>query len=259
MSVVELDAELAAGVVFHAAEADGQLRGVMGIQDLGDVQLIRHSYVAPAAQGRGIGGALLEHLMHERTGPVLVGTWAAAQWAIAFYRRHGFAQVSDQDKTRLLQRYWTVPERQIETSVVLRRELGRRRPSSATGHVMVRPAAAEDSAAIFRLAQALATSFVPDPTSFARSLETLLSDPLADLLVAHHADEAPIGYLLGSTPVSAMRSLPPTTAEHCAGTPRSPSDWHHAARADRLRRPSASETGTAAMGRDRRSERCRAR
>jgi GNAT superfamily N-acetyltransferase len=128
MSAAELDAELAAGVVFHGEEADGQLRGVMGIQDVGDVQLIRHAYVAPAAQGRGIGGALLEHLIGDGTGPVLVGTWAAAQWAIAFYLRHGFAPVSDEDKTRLLRRYWTVPARQIETSVVLRR--GRSSPTT---------------------------------------------------------------------------------------------------------------------------------
>ena len=124
MSAAELDAELAAGVVFHGEQTDGQLRGVMGIQDVGDVQLIRHAYVAPAAQGRGIGGTLLEHLMGDRTGTVLVGTWAAAQWAVAFYCRHGFVQVSDEEKTRLLRRYWTVPERQIETSVVLRRGLG---------------------------------------------------------------------------------------------------------------------------------------
>jgi GNAT superfamily N-acetyltransferase len=124
MSVVELDAELAAGVMFYGEQADGELRGVMGIQDVGDVQLIRHAYVAPAAQGHGIGGALLEHLMRDRTGPVLVGTWAAAQWAIAFYLRHGFMQVSDDEKTRLLRRYWTIPERQVETSVVLRRALG---------------------------------------------------------------------------------------------------------------------------------------
>jgi GNAT superfamily N-acetyltransferase len=121
MSAAEFDAELAAGVVFYGEQAEGQLRGVMGIQDVADVQLIRHAYVAPAAQGQGIGGALLEHLMRDRTATVLVGTWAAAQWAIAFYIRHGFAQVSDEDKTRLLQRYWTIPERQVETSVVLRR------------------------------------------------------------------------------------------------------------------------------------------
>jgi GNAT superfamily N-acetyltransferase len=129
MSVGELDAELAAGVVFYGESADGQLRGVMGIQDVADVQLIRHAYVAPAAQGRGIGGALLEHLMRERTGPVLVGTWAAAQWAIAFYLRHGFVQVSDDEKTRLLRRYWTVSERQIETSVVLCLNLGLASPT----------------------------------------------------------------------------------------------------------------------------------
>ena len=121
MSVAEFDTECAAGVVFSGEQADGQLRGVMGIQDVADVQLIRHAYVAPAAQGRGIGGALLEHLMRDRTGPVLVGTWAAAEWAIGFYRRHGFVQVSDNEKTRLLRRYWTIPERQIETSVVLKR------------------------------------------------------------------------------------------------------------------------------------------
>jgi GNAT superfamily N-acetyltransferase len=124
MSAAEFDAELAAGVVFYGEQAEGQLRGVMGIQDVADVQLIRHAYVAPAAQGQGIGGALLEHLMRDRTATVLVGTWAAAQWAIAFYLGHGFAQISDQEKTRLLRRYWTVPERQIETSVVLRRDVG---------------------------------------------------------------------------------------------------------------------------------------
>jgi GNAT superfamily N-acetyltransferase len=122
MSAAELDAELAAGVVFSGEQADQQLRGVMGIQDVADVQLIRHAYVAPAAQGRGIGGALLQYLMRDRTGPVLVGTWAAAQWAIAFYLRHGFEQTSNDEKTRLLQQYWTIPERQIETSVVLRRD-----------------------------------------------------------------------------------------------------------------------------------------
>jgi GNAT superfamily N-acetyltransferase len=124
MSAAEFDAELAAGVVFHAEETDGQLRGVMGTQAVDDVQLIRHAYVAPAAQGLGIGGALLEYLVRDSVRPVLVGTWAAAQWAVAFYLGHGFAQVSDRERTRLLRRYWTVPERQIETSVVLRRDVG---------------------------------------------------------------------------------------------------------------------------------------
>ncbi len=104
MSAAELDAELAAGIVFHGVQDDGQLRGVMGIRDVGDVQLIRYAYVSPAAQRRGFGGALLDHLMRLTTGPALVGTWAAAQCAVAFYLRQGFERVSDQDKTRLLRR-----------------------------------------------------------------------------------------------------------------------------------------------------------
>jgi GNAT superfamily N-acetyltransferase len=119
MPADELDAEITAGVVFWGYEDGGELIGVMGIQPAADVDLIRHAYVQPAAQGRGIGGALLEHLMNAATRRVLVGTWAAAEWAIGFYRRHGFVQVGPEEKTRLLQTYWTIPERQIETSVVL--------------------------------------------------------------------------------------------------------------------------------------------
>ena len=91
----------------------------MGIQPVGDVELIRHAYVAPGHQGRGVGGALLEHLTAGRTRPLLVGTWAAAEWAIRFYRRHGFSLVSPERKSELLRTYWDIPERQIETSVVL--------------------------------------------------------------------------------------------------------------------------------------------
>jgi GNAT superfamily N-acetyltransferase len=90
----------------------------MGIQPVRDVVLIRHAYVAPASQGRGVGGALLEHLAASR--PVLVGTWAAAGWAIRFYERHGFRLV--EQPAELLRAYWDIPERQIETSVVLRRD-----------------------------------------------------------------------------------------------------------------------------------------
>jgi GNAT superfamily N-acetyltransferase len=113
----ELDAEIAAGVAFWGYEADGELLGVMGIQPVRDVDLIRHAYVRPESQGRGVGGALLEHLMRSATRRVLVGTWAAAEWAIRFYRRHGF-EPAPQD---LLRTYWRIPERQIETSVVLAR------------------------------------------------------------------------------------------------------------------------------------------
>jgi len=115
----ELDAEIAAGVVFSGYEAEGELVGVMGVQAVRDVDLIRHAYVAPAQQGRGIGGALLEHLLAASTRRTLVGTWAAAEWAIRFYERHGFEPVGATRTAELLKAYWTIPERQIETSVVL--------------------------------------------------------------------------------------------------------------------------------------------
>jgi N-acetylglutamate synthase-like GNAT family acetyltransferase len=119
MPASELEHEIASGVVFWGYESDGQLLGVMGIQQVQDVELIRHAYVKPSRQRGGIGGALMEHLMRTATRPVLVGTWAAAEWAIAFYRRHGFEQVTPDEKNRLLRRYWDIPERQVETSVVL--------------------------------------------------------------------------------------------------------------------------------------------
>jgi GNAT superfamily N-acetyltransferase len=119
MTPAELDGEIAAGVRFWGWEADGALAGVMGIQRVRDVDLIRHAYVAPGSQGRGIGSALLEHHGRSTERPMLVGTWAAAEWAIRFYRRHGFELVSPERKRMLLQTYWTIPDRQIETSVVL--------------------------------------------------------------------------------------------------------------------------------------------
>ena len=115
----ELDREIEAGVVFWGYEADGALLGVMGVQSMPDVDLIRHAYVRPGSQRRGVGGALLEHLARSTTRRMLVGTWAAADWAIRFYRRHGFELVSPKSKTVLLETYWTIPVRQIETSVVL--------------------------------------------------------------------------------------------------------------------------------------------
>ena len=115
----ELDAEIAAGVVFWVCEVDGAVVGVMGVQPVRDVDLIRHAYVAPAVQGRGIGGALLEHLMRGATRRMLVGTWAAAGWAIRFYERHGFEPVGPERTAMLLKAYWNIPARQIETSVVL--------------------------------------------------------------------------------------------------------------------------------------------
>ncbi|HKP21235.1 MAG TPA: GNAT family N-acetyltransferase [Thermoleophilaceae bacterium] len=119
MPADEFDAEVAAGVEFWGYDDDGELLGVMGIQPVGDVNLIRHAYVVPEAQGRGIGGALLRHLLGVATRPMLVGTWAAAEWAIRFYEGHGFEYVGRDRTAELLREYWDIPERQIETSVVL--------------------------------------------------------------------------------------------------------------------------------------------
>ena len=115
----ELADEIAAGVEFWGAEQEGQLVGVMGIQHVEDVTLIRHAYVRTAYRRQGIGSRLLRHLLGQTDRPVLVGTWADATWAIRFYERHGFRLVTPQEKDRLLRRYWTVPERQMEASVVL--------------------------------------------------------------------------------------------------------------------------------------------
>jgi GNAT superfamily N-acetyltransferase len=121
MPADELDQEIAAGVAFWGVEDDGALTAIMGVQPVGDVELIRHAYTAPAHQGRGIGGALLRHLAARSTRPMLVGTWAAAEWAIRFYRTQGFVPVAPERTAELLREYWTIPERQIETSVVLER------------------------------------------------------------------------------------------------------------------------------------------
>jgi len=119
MPADELDREIEAGVVFWGYEDGGELLGVMGIQDVGEVDLIRHAYVAPGSQRRGVGSALLERLAGSAERPMLVGTWAAAEWAIDFYCRHGFELVPRERTAELLRRYWSIPDRQIETSVVL--------------------------------------------------------------------------------------------------------------------------------------------
>jgi GNAT superfamily N-acetyltransferase len=119
MSQEKLRHEIDDGVVFWGYEDDGELAGVMGIQPVQDVTLIRHAYVRTSSQKQGIGARLLSHLREMADGPVLIGTWADAVWAIRFYERYGFEIVGSEEKNRLLKRYWTVPERQIETSVVL--------------------------------------------------------------------------------------------------------------------------------------------
>jgi len=119
MSREKLQNEIDEGVVFWGYEETGVLVGVMGLQQVQDVTLIRHAYVRTGSQKRGIGAHLLSHLRELANGPVLIGTWADAVWAIRFYERYGFQIVPPQEKYRLLKKYWTVPERQIETSVVL--------------------------------------------------------------------------------------------------------------------------------------------
>ena len=119
MPASELEDEIAAGVEFWGWDENGELAGVMGIQTVCDVTLIRHAYVRTAWQGRGIGGVLLDFLTAKVEGPLLVGTWAAATWAIRLYERHGFRLLDPEEKDRLLGTYWTIPERQRDTSVVL--------------------------------------------------------------------------------------------------------------------------------------------
>lgn len=123
MPARELEEEIAAGVAFWGYEADGELLGVMGVQPVRDVELIRHAYVLPSRQRLGIGASLLEHLTRIGRRRMLVGTWAAAEWAIRFYERHGFELVPADQTAALLRAYWRIPERQIETSVVLARPL----------------------------------------------------------------------------------------------------------------------------------------
>ncbi|MCC6778493.1 MAG: GNAT family N-acetyltransferase [Hyphomicrobiales bacterium] len=121
MPRAHLEAEIANGVVFSGDEQSGRLVGVMGRQRVRDVTLIRHAYVLPSHQRHGIGGALLTEIVAQTTGPLLVGTWAAADWAIRFYQRHGFRLLSSGEKARLLETYWSVPARQQDVSVVLAR------------------------------------------------------------------------------------------------------------------------------------------
>ena len=121
MPLDELVHEIAAGVAFWGCEMEGALVGVMGIQRVQDVDLIRHAYVLPERQGHGIGRELLTHLQKLSTRTMLVGTWADATWAVRFYERHGFTLVSPERKAALLERYWTVSPRQVDTSVVLER------------------------------------------------------------------------------------------------------------------------------------------
>jgi GNAT superfamily N-acetyltransferase len=119
MPLEELEQEIAYGVVFWGYESGGELAGVMGIQDRGEVDLIRHAYVRTRNRNHGIGGELLRHLEATSAKPILIGTWMDASWAIRFYRGHGYRALDRAETGRLLKKYWNIPERQIATSVVL--------------------------------------------------------------------------------------------------------------------------------------------
>jgi len=115
----ELLSEMRAGVKFFCIRRDGRVVGVMGLQHVADVALIRHAYTVSSQQHGGVGTLLLQHLKRQADRPLLVGTWKAATWAVRFYERRGFRLVSDEEKERLLRRYWNIPERQVAESVVL--------------------------------------------------------------------------------------------------------------------------------------------
>ena len=119
MAEEELKKQIDEGVEFWSYNERGRILGVMGIQFKGEVTLIRHAYVRTTERNKGIGSKLLEHLANIATTPVLIGTWADAKWAIAFYQNHGFRLLPEEEKNSLLRRYWSIPARQIETSVVL--------------------------------------------------------------------------------------------------------------------------------------------
>jgi N-acetylglutamate synthase-like GNAT family acetyltransferase len=119
MPADELEEQIADSVMFWVAEEDGHLLGMMGLQDKGEVALVRHAYVTPTVQRKGVGTRLLRHVQGLTRKPVLIGTWADASWAIDFYRRNGFTLLANPPKDSLLQRYWSIPARQVETSVVL--------------------------------------------------------------------------------------------------------------------------------------------
>ena len=122
MSKEELKTQISEGVEFWNFKENGEILGVMGIQYKKEVTLIRHAYVRTIARQKGIGGKLLKHLINGSKTPILIGTWADASWAIGFYKKHGFRLLSNEEKNRLLKIYWSIPERQVETSIVLASE-----------------------------------------------------------------------------------------------------------------------------------------
>jgi GNAT superfamily N-acetyltransferase len=181
MPLDELEAEIDAGVTFWAALEGDRIEAVMGIQLVKDVALIRHAYTRTVSQGRGHGAALLAYLRSLTDRPILVGTWKAAVWAIRFYERHGFRQVTREEKVTLLRRYWTVPDRQIEESVVLADDRWFARAAQ--------PAAISDPSGLTRVEDAGVT-FVQGPVD-----QPLLATPadagrVIEACLSHHTRNA---------------------------------------------------------------------
>jgi len=119
MTKEELQAQIEDGVRFSCYVDNNEIVGVMGIQDKAEVELIRHAYVRTKQRQKGIGTLLLQELTKDAKKPILIGTWKAADWAIRFYEKHGFRLVEEDEKNRLLKKFWAIPDRQVETSVVL--------------------------------------------------------------------------------------------------------------------------------------------
>ena len=122
MSKNELETQINDGVEFWSYLENNKILGVMGIQFKNEVTLIRHAYVRTSARQKGIGGKLLKHLINKAKTPILIGTWSDASWAISFYKKHGFRLLSNEEKNRLLKIYWSIPVRQVETSIILASE-----------------------------------------------------------------------------------------------------------------------------------------
>jgi N-acetylglutamate synthase-like GNAT family acetyltransferase len=146
MPLEALRHEIEDGVIFWGFELEGDLAGVMGIQDKGDVSLIRHAYVRTRLRKRGIGGKLLNYLESSTRKPLLVGTWKDASWAVSFYQKNGYTVVSETEKNRLLRKYWSIPERQIETSVVLVKPKNGRSEEVAPAEAIFKPRSRDTNA-----------------------------------------------------------------------------------------------------------------
>ena len=122
MSEQELVNEFKNGVRMFGYLNNNELIGVIGFQEIKDVVLIRHAYTLTLHQGKGTGSALLEFLLKKnQNSRLLVGTWKNAKWAIRFYEKFGFILHAKEETTLLLKKYWNIPSKQIENSVVLGR------------------------------------------------------------------------------------------------------------------------------------------